>query len=366
MKILQVIQKPQFRGAETFACQLSVELKKIGHEVDVLFLFGADDEQLPYPLHFIHLNASIKKRFWDFKAYKKLNKIITKGNYDVVQANAADTLKYTVFSKFIYGWQSKLVYRNANKIGDFLDSYPKKMLNRFFISQVDGVASVSELCKVDFLAQFPRYKKPIYFLPIGITCKSDASYKLFEQANLVLPKDAAIFIHVGSFVPEKNHQGLVAIFEKYLQYNNNSILLLVGEGKLKRELEQLVKKKNLDKNILFLGKRSDVLELLPLCNGFLLPSIIEGLPGVILEAMYSKTPVIAYDVGGVSEVVTDQTGFLIPKNDEEAFVNAMLNLEQHPNKELLLETAHKMVIENYNNEVLAKAFLNSYLEVVGF
>jgi glycosyltransferase involved in cell wall biosynthesis len=365
MKILQVIQKSQFRGAEIFACQLSVELKKLGHEVDVLFLFGDKDEVLPYPLDFIHLKGSIKNRFWDFKAYKRLNRIIRAGKYDVVQANAADTLKYNAISKFLYRWKAKLVYRNANKMGDFLDSYPKKILNRFFVSQVDGVASVSELCKVDFLAQFPNYKKPIDFLPIGITCKSSSSYKSFEQASLILPKDAMVFVHVGSFVPEKNHQGLVAIFEKYLQHNKKALLLFIGEGKLKKVVEQVVKDKQLEKNILFLGKRSDVLELLPLCYGFLLPSLIEGLPGVILEAMYSKTPVIAYDVGGISEVLTSQTGFLIPKNDEVAFVNAMLDLDQCPHTDLVLENAYKMVIEHYNNQVLAKAFLRSYVEVCG-
>jgi glycosyltransferase involved in cell wall biosynthesis len=363
MKILQVIQKSQFRGAEIFACQLSVELKKIGHEVDVLFLFGDKDEVLPYPLDFIHLKGSIKNRFWDFKAYKRLNRIIRAGKYDVVQANAADTLKYTAISKFLYRWKAKLVYRNANKMGDFLDSYPKKILNRFFVSQVDGVASVSALCKVDFVTQFPNYKKPIYFLPIGITCKSNSPHKSFEQAGLILPKDAAVFVHVGSFVPEKNHQGLVAIFEKYLQHNKKALLLLIGEGKLKTVVEQVVKDKQLEKNILFLGKRFDVLELLPLCNGFLLPSLIEGLPGVILEAMYSKTPVIAYDVGGIGEVVTDTTGFLIEKNDEVGFLNAMLALEHFSDKEQLVQTAYEMVIQKYHNEVLAKSFLEAYLEV---
>ena len=66
MKILQIIQKPQFRGAEIFACQLSVELIKLGHEVDILFLTGNEDEILPFQLKFIYLKANLKRRFWDF------------------------------------------------------------------------------------------------------------------------------------------------------------------------------------------------------------------------------------------------------------------------------------------------------------
>jgi glycosyltransferase involved in cell wall biosynthesis len=362
MKILQVIQKSQFRGAEIFACQLSVELKKLGHEVDVLFLFGDKDEVLPYPLDFIHLKGSIKNRFWDFKAYKRLNRIIRAGKYDVVQANAADTLKYTAISKFLYRWKAKLVYRNANKMGDFLDSYPKKILNRFFVSQVDGVASVSELCKVDFLKQFPSYKKPIFFLPIGISNAAQTPYISWQQAGLTI-NSSSVFIHVGSFVPEKNHKGLVAIFENYLQQQQDAVLLLIGEGKLKPIMEQFVRERKLDDRILFLGKRSDVLQIMPLCRALLLPSLIEGLPGVILEAMYSKTPVIAYNVGGVGEVVTDTTGFLIEKNDEVGFLNAMLALEHFSDKEQLVQTAYEMVIQKYHNEVLAKSFLEAYLEV---
>jgi hypothetical protein len=62
------------------------------------------------------LEANEKKRWWDFKHYAKLANIIKKGQYDLVQANAGDTLKYASLSKKIFGWKAKLVFRNANKI----------------------------------------------------------------------------------------------------------------------------------------------------------------------------------------------------------------------------------------------------------
>ena len=362
MKILQVIQKPQFRGAETFACQLSVELKKLGHEVDVLFLFGTDDEKLPYPLNFIHLNASIKKRFWDFNAYKKLNTIITKGNYDVVQANAADTLKYTVFSKFIYGWQSKLVYRNANKISDFMTTFLKKGLNKLLMKKVDAVASVSQECFQDFVSFYPSFYKTIECLPIGVNLEIPPSYSSLTEIGIT--SVGPFLLNVASFVPEKNHGGLLRIFSKLLIDYPSAQLLLIGEGKLKSSIETLADELNLNNNLHFLGKRNDVLQIMPCCDMFLLPSLIEGLPGVILEAFATRLPVVAYNVGGIKEVILDnETGYLIDKNNEIQFYEAIKQCFSD-NKKTLQESAYSLVYNHYSNAILAKRFLKFYQNVI--
>ena len=358
MKILQVIQKPQFRGAEIFACQLSVELKKIGHEVDVLFLFGSEDEQLPYPLHFIHLNATIKKRFWDFKAYAKLNDIILKGNYDIVQANAADTLKYTVMSKYIYNWKSKLVYRNANKISDFLTTKSRIWFNKLLIRKVDAVASVSMECMIDFISCYPTFQKAIECLPIGVSIQRFVSYESLKSLGIL--GKGPFLLNVASFVPEKNHEGLVRIFCNVLKDYPTAKLLLIGEGKLKSSIETLAEELNLNNNLHFLGKRNDVSQIMSCCDVFLLPSLIEGLPGVILEAFVNKLPVVAYNVGGVKEVVINKkTGFLVPKDDELAFISNLKNALSQDNS-YLKDTAFELVTTHYSNESIAKKFIKFY------
>ena len=86
MKLLQIIQKPQFRGAEIFACQLSEELVKLGHQVDVLFLTGSIEDSLPFQLSFKYLQANLQNRFWDFAAYKRLNEIIREGKGNIKTA----------------------------------------------------------------------------------------------------------------------------------------------------------------------------------------------------------------------------------------------------------------------------------------
>ena len=354
MKILQVIQKPQFRGAEIFACQLSVELKKLGHEVDVLFLFGADDQQLPYPLHFIHLNATIKKRFWDFKAYKKLNSIIVQGGYDLVQGNAADTLKYLAISKQLYGWKAKFVYRNANKISDFLTSNSKRAVNTILMKKVDFVASVSKECMVDFISIYPSFKYRIDFLPIGVSLYNPTPYESLSVIGI--EGEGPFLLNVASFVAEKNHEGLLRIFYNLLKEYPTATLLLIGEGKLKPTIENMTKEMNLESHIHFLGKRNDVSQIMSCCDVFLLPSLIEGLPGVILESFINRLPVIAYDVGGIKEVVNNNvTGWLVNKNNEIDFLFALkdcLSLKTSP----IQDSAYNLAANDYSNSSISKKF----------
>ena len=87
MRVLQLIQKPQLRGAEIFACQLSKEFADQGTHVDVVYLFENGNFALQFDLNFIPLHASQRSRLWDLKAYKRLSKIIQEGGYDIVQAN---------------------------------------------------------------------------------------------------------------------------------------------------------------------------------------------------------------------------------------------------------------------------------------
>ena len=360
MKILQVIQKPQYIGAEIFACQLSVELIKLGHEVDVLFLFGANDQQLPYPLHFIHLNATIKKRFWDFKAYAKLNDIILKGNYDIVQANAADTLKYTVISKYIYNWKSKLIYRNANKISDFLTTKSRIWFNKLLIRKVDAVASVSMECMIDFTTCYPTFQKAIECLPIGVSIQRIVPYESLKSLGIL--GKGPFLLHVASFVPEKNHAGLVRIFSKIVSDFPSAQLLLIGEGKLKKATENIAKEMKLDSQIHFLGKRNDVSQIMSCCDMFLLPSLIEGLPGVILEAFATRLPVVAYNVGGIKEVVLDkETGFLTDKNNEIDFFEA-INKCLSSDNDIIKNNAYELVSKNYSNDAIAYKFSEFYIK----
>lgn len=361
MKILQLIQKPQLRGAEIFAAQLSEELALLGHEVILVSLFEGN-APLPFSGKQVCLGADSSNRFWDKKTWVKLADLINEFQPDIIQANAGDTLKYAVFSRMFFGWKAKLIFRNANLISGFVDSFPKKIFNQFLLKQVAGVASVSALCAEDFKKTFRFPENKIKVLPIGV---------LEEKTNPSLPEDingllgnSDFLIHIGSFVREKNHKELFSIFDQLILKYPKLKLLVIGEGKLKSMYQKQFAGRP---EVVFLGSRSDVDSILPFAKALLLPSMIEGLPGVILEAMNCSVPVISYDVGGVSEVLLPgKTGWLIPFGEKEKFVEAIEEvLSMTENLKLnLITNAKQLIEEQYQVSMVAKKFEAFYTKIL--
>jgi glycosyltransferase involved in cell wall biosynthesis len=102
------------------------------------------------------------------------------------------------------------------------------------------------------------------------------------------------------------------------------------------------------------------MELIKKADVLVLPSIIEGLPGVILEAFYCRTHVVAYNVGGIHEIlINNHTGYLVEKNDEDAFVKAIEAASAGGNHRLT-ENAYKLVTSEYLNKRIAGKFAEAY------
>ncbi|MEM6525805.1 MAG: glycosyltransferase [Bacteroidota bacterium] len=362
MKIIQLLQRPQLRGAEIFASQLSAELLKMGHDCDMLILFDGQDTA-KFEGRVSRLNRPLSKRFYDLAGWKQLNQLIREEKPDIVQANAADTLKFSAFSKFIYGWKTPIVFRNANKISDFVNSYSKKVFNQFLINRCHGVASVSELCRHDFLETFQFQEERTKTLPVGVNMDYE-QYELPEDLK-ELKGEGPLLVNVASLVPEKNHIALLEIFAELKKSFLTAKLFILGDGRLKLVLQKHIKSIGLEGEVYLLGYRKDVLPIVQNADLFMLPSLIEGLPGVILESFMMKTPVVANNVGGISEVVKDDlTGRLIEPDDIEGFIDSCKSLLTKPEyAQKLVWQAYDLVNSEYLNSIIAKRFERFYQQL---
>lgn len=362
MKILQLIQKPQLRGAEIFASQLSTRLVSMDHEV-LMVCLTTGTATLPFSGTITYLNRPIARRLVDIAGWKQLSDLISQFQPDILQANAGDTLKFAVFSKLIFRWNTPIIFRNANKVSDFIDTKPKLYFNTFLARQVAHVISVSELCRLDFMKTYNIDQSKVTSVPIGIELK---------QENHPVPDDlksffegGKILVHVASFVPEKNHAGLVRMVKLLVDRGIDIRLVMIGDGRLRKSIQQQVETLNLTQYIRLTGYRTDVLTIMSHAHAFVLPSLIEGLPGVILEAMYSRTAVVANDVGGISEVVKPGvTGWLVKAGEEEAFTHAIEEALHAPNGEAIKENAYTMVSHEFDNRMIAKRFMNVYERLI--
>ncbi|HDR8126618.1 glycosyl transferase family 1 [Bacillus thuringiensis] len=125
----------------------------------------------------------------------------------------------------------------------------------------------------------------------------DIRIKYRNEFNL---KDQFVIIHVGRFDVPKNQTYLIDIFKEYHKVDESSILVLVGEGPLKKVLEEKVKALNLQESVIFTGIRNDVPDLLKMGDVFVFPSIYEGLPVTLIEAQATGLKCI------VSDTVTEE------------------------------------------------------------
>ncbi|WP_281522036.1 glycosyltransferase family 1 protein [Dubosiella newyorkensis] len=98
--------------------------------------------------------------------------------------------------------------------------------------------------------------------------------------------------HIGRFCYQKNHKFLVNIFNEVTKINENAVLILIGEGELEEEVKEQVKQLNLQRKVLFLGKKADAYRYYQAMDLLLLPSRYEGLPVVGIEAQAASLPII--------------------------------------------------------------------------
>ncbi|MBF6640015.1 glycosyltransferase [Flavobacterium sp. J49] len=354
MIIFQLIQKPQFRGAELFACQLSGHLETLGHQVYLISLFPGESD-LPFSGSKIHLNRPVAKRWFDYQGWKALAQLIQQHQPDVIQCNAGDTLKFAVLSKQFFGWNSPIIARNASMVSLYITNPLTLWINRQLYKNTAAIISVSENSKKDLTTLFPETLDKTTVIPVGIEIQPIKAVAWLGGGNA-----GKHLIHVGGFSFEKNHEGLLSIFKQFLAQYPDAHLHLLGEGPKKEAIQKRANDLGLQNNITFYGWVSNPVDYIAKADVLVLPSIIEGLPGVILEAMSCKTPVVAYNVGGISEVVDNlTTGYLVPKNEETIFVDALGKVFSAMNQSMI-DRAFELVNQSYNNAVIAKQFEKEY------
>lgn len=355
MKILQIIQKPQLRGAEIFACQLSLELIKYGAAADVAYLFKNTSFDLDFDLNFIDAGANQVLRLMDVRAYKRLDDIIRNGAYDVVQANAGDTLEYAAISKLLFKWKPLLIYRNANKMSWFLKNRLSLAFNRLLLNQCDYFISVSENCRKDLINIYSAAGTRSNAIPIG-------TYDHSGIQPIQRGTAESIIISVSSFVPEKNHEFIIDIFKAYYEKYKEGYLWLVGDGPFKERLKYKVSAYGLDKRVVFWGVQKSVISLIKAADVMLMPSKVEGLPGVILEALSCGVTVIASDVGGIKEVIdSGKNGYVIGSFDIPEYVDTLASvLKDIVLKDRLGKAGIDTVKKFYLMPAIARRFLETY------
>jgi len=174
--------------------------------------------------------------------------------------------------------------------------------------------------------------------------------------------DTPIILHVGRLIEQKNHLGLLSVFQQILQQVPTAKLLLVGKGQLEQMIEKSINQRGLSHAVRLLGARDDVPSLMSKCDIFLLPSIHEGLAMVVLEANASGLPVIGSRVPGLTEAVRDgETGILKEVGDIEGMAaSAIALIKDFSYAQQMKNSGRTWIKDNFSTEVSAKRLLGIY------
>ena len=157
-----------------------------------------------------------------------------------------------------------------------------------------------------------------------------------KKEELGLDKNSKIICIVGRLVEEKGYFYLFSAFERVLEEFPDAKLVCIGHEEPSKKdgiSQDIVKNYNIGKNTMFLGERTDMDELYPLMDIFVLPSFREGFPRSVLEASATERPIIATDIRGCREAVENKkTGILVPVKNAEKIAEAIIFLLKNPDK----------------------------------
>lgn len=144
-------------------------------------------------------------------------------------------------------------------------------------------------------------------------------------------------------------------------------VLIAGDGPLRGELGALSAQLGIDRHVLFCGARDDIYDVIAALDIFVLPSLSEGVPMALLEAMALGTPVVATAVGGVPEVVINRaSGLLVPPRDERALADACLELARNRRWARTLAARARGIVESgFSREANGEALVRAYRAVAG-
>lgn len=166
--------------------------------------------------------------------------------------------------------------------------------------------------------------------------------------------------NVGRFHFQKNHEFLIRIFAEIHKKNENSVLLLVGQGELEADIREQVRRLHLEENVSFLGLRNDVSDLMSAMDVFLFPSVFEGLGIVAIEAQASGLPCIVSTEVPQDVKVTDRIKFMPLSLPAEEWAKEVLMCDYLRNSDRL-EVNQKLLNSDFNIEKEAK-FIQSFFQ----
>ena len=303
----------------------------------------------------IKIIALNKRGKFDINAFFKLVKIIKKGKFDIVNTHlwAADSIGR--LAAIIAG--APIIVSTAQNV-DIWKKWWHRLIDKLLSYKTNMIIAVSDAVKEYYHKKVGIPESKIVVIPNAIEIErfENAGDTNYLYTELDLTKNDFILSCVGRLTEQKGQKYLLESLKTLNGKYSNLKVLFIGEGEDKQKLVDIAKKNKLDKMVRFIGQRKDIPQILDLSNGVILPSLYEGLPVCILEAMAAEKPIIATDVGGTNKLIKNkETGLLIPPCDINVLSSAIKELiDLGDNANTLGKKAKEKVKQEFSIIIIAK------------
>ncbi len=331
--------------------------------VDGVHVLRVQNSQLlqgNFLLWIYHLNSQMIKRGIELLKGEKFDLIHA---HDWVVGRAALELQNQYDIPLI----STIHATEVGRGGSLDDDYRRKVrdIESLLVQKSEGI-----ICCSDYMVQHIRRElgapdAKIHLIPNGVDIsRFNGPFQPGQALNGLPAKDKRIVLYVGRMVREKGIFTLLDAFEELRKQLKDVSLVFTGDGPLREDLAKEVLRRGMGGEVHFTGfvDEPTLTSLYKSSAAFVLPSYYEPFGIVALEAMASRAPVVASDVGGLSELIQDGvTGLKVPAADPHALAKGLLRvLEDAAFADILRENAYRSVQNKYHWELVADKTIETY------
>lgn len=376
IRILQVVTRLAVRGVPKHVLDLAANLNPERYEVEVLAgrsepgegELWAEARERGIKTWYVPALQRKVDPIADLKAYADIRRRLREGSYHIVHTHiskagilgrlAARRAGVPVVVHTYHGQVEEVSGRS-------LKSYLFRACERCAARWTDRIVAVSEETVKECLrrgigkpAQYRVIHNGIDLAPFLERCSAPAA-RVSAGAGPCLGT-------IGSLTREKGLEVLLQAFTLLRQRHPQLQLQIVGDGKLRGELQAMARQLGIAESVHFQGIAADVRPWLASFDLFVLPSLQEGLPTVLLEAMAAGRPVVASRVGGIPEVVIDgRTGLLVPAGDPQALAAALDRLLRDPEmRQAMGQAGRERAVQAFGLERMLRQLEKEYEELL--
>lgn len=302
----------------------------------------------------------------DVNAVKRIRSFTSENGFDVIHSHGYKSDFYLYMAA--KGLAIKKVATCHNWIGTGLKMKFYEALDKRLLRSFDKVITVSEVLRGHLIAKgfnpetvqvirngidFKRFE-PFIVMPLETTLK--------VKRSLGVDSNNKVIGTVGRLTEEKGLRFLFESFKDVLLLFPNTTLLIIGDGPLKERLALLSGKLGIKQKTIFAGTRNDIPQLLGIIDIFAMPSLTEGMPIALLEAMAAKKEIVASRVGEIPNlIVNGYSGLVVEPRDHSQLTTSLVRLLQNPaDGERFAEAAYDYLRKNFSSVRMAESYIKVY------